>query len=262
MNSKEYIASGKLELYVYGLLSEAENIEIANLAKQDKEINDEIVSIENAMVNLSSSFSPFLSADNYEKTKSRLEFDTNKVIPLNNKVNRYNYIGWAAAAILLVGIGYQYNQQISFKNEIVTLENEKSKLNETVVATQSEIEQNKSIINVIRDSNNKVITLAGQTVSPASSAKVYWNKNTQTVYVDASQLPEPPQGMVYQVWSLKLKPSLTPTSIGLLDNFKTNDSRIFKVENTSDAEAFGITLEPAGGSKSPTMEQLYTLGTV
>jgi hypothetical protein len=29
---------------------------------------------------------------------------------------------------------------------------------------------------------------------------------------------------------------------------------------TGDAEAFGITLEPAGGSLSPTMEQLYTLG--
>ena len=33
-------------------------------------------------------------------------------------------------------------------------------------------------------------------------------------------------------------------------------------EQSTGAEAFGITLEPAGGSKSPTMEQLYTLGKV
>ncbi|MES2811638.1 MAG: anti-sigma factor [Bacteroidota bacterium] len=262
MDSKEYIDSGKLELYVYGLLSETENLEIDKLAKENKEINDEIISIENAIVNLSSSFSPFLSADNYEKTKSKLGLASSKVIPLKSKTNRYNYIGWAAAAVLLVGIGYQYNQQISVKNDIVTLENEKSKLNEVIVATQNESEQSKAIINVLRDAKNTIITLAGQTVSPTSSAKVYWNKDTQTVYVDASQLPEPPDGMVYQVWSLKLKPSLTPTSIGLLVNFNANDSRIFKVEKTNDAEAFGITLEPAGGSKTPTMEQLYTLGAV
>jgi hypothetical protein len=64
--------------------------------------------------------------------------------------------------------------------------------------------------------------------------------------------------MVYQVWALKLNP-LTPTSIGLLDKFDDNNQRIFAVNNTGDAEAFAITLEPAGGSLNPTMEQLYTL---
>jgi hypothetical protein len=47
---------------------------------------------------------------------------------------------------------------------------------------------------------------------------LYWNKETEVVYIDAAGLPEPPKGMVYQVWALKLNP-LTPTSIGLLDNF-------------------------------------------
>jgi hypothetical protein len=54
---------------------------------------------------------------------------------------------------------------------------------------------------------------------------VYWNKETQVVYVDAAGLPEPPKGMVYQVWALKLNP-LTPTSIGLLDKFDDNNQRI------------------------------------
>ena len=114
---------------------------------------------------------------------------------------------------------------------------------------------------VVRDQNNTVVALGGQAVSPESKAKVYWNQGTKTVYVDAAGLPEPPEGFVYQVWALKLDP-LTPTSIGLLDNFKTNESRLFAVNNASEAEAFGITLEPAGGSVSPTLEQLYTLGKV
>ena len=67
--------------------------------------------------------------------------------------------------------------------------------------------------------------------------------------------------MVYQVWALKLNP-LTPTSIGLLANFNGDNEKIFEVSKTNDAEAFGITLEPSGGSLTPTMEQLYTLGKV
>jgi hypothetical protein len=59
--------------------------------------------------------------------------------------------------------------------------------------------------------------LGGQTVAPKSFAKVYWNQETKVVYVDASDLPEPPEGMVYQGMGIKTNP-LNPTSIGLLEN--------------------------------------------
>jgi hypothetical protein len=55
--------------------------------------------------------------------------------------------------------------------------------------------------------------------------------------------------------------SFNTNKYGLLDKFDDNQ-RIFAVNNTGDAEAFAITLEPAGGSLNPTMEQLYTLGKV
>lgn len=262
MDIKEYIASGILELYVYGLLSESENEEVNRMAKEHAEINAEIVSIEKSIVNISTSFSPFLSAENFAKVKDKLELKHTKVIDLKPKSNRLQYLGWAASVVLFIGIGYQYFNQTQFKNDIVNLQNEKSKLQEVVVSSEEKAKQTLEDLNIVRDSKNTVITLAGQTVSPKSFAKVYWNKETQVVYVDASGLPEPPKGMVYQVWSLKLKPTLTPTSIGLLDHFSDENTRIFTVSNTSDAEGFGITLEPAGGSKTPTMEQLYTLGTV
>ena len=262
MNIKESIESGILELYVYGLLDETQNLEVAKMAKEHKEIDAEIVSIEKAIINLSTSFSPFLSVENFAKIKSKLDIKHTKVIDLKPKNNRFNYIGWAAAAVFLLGMGYQYNQQIAFENDIVTLEKEKTKLNEVVVSAENKNNQTKEALAVVRDSKNTVISLAGQTVAPTASAKVYWNKETQVVYVDASGLPEPPEGMVYQVWSLKLKPALTPTSIGLLSDFTAENNKIFAVSKTGNAEAFGITLEPAGGSKSPTMEQLYTLGAV
>lgn len=262
MDTKNYIDSGNLELYVYGLLSESENIEVATMAKEHSEVNDEIILIEKAIIALSSNFSPFHSVVNYEKIKAKLELKHAKVIEINPNKSKYTYIGWAASLLFLLGIGYQYQKLNETNNQVVVINSEKENL---AKAVDSLALKNKTIatsLAIIRDVKNTVVSLGGQSVSPTSSAKIYWNKKTQVVYVDASGLPKPPKGMVYQVWALKLAPILTPTSIGLLKDFDANDQKLFAVSDTNYAEAFGITLEPEGGSLSPTMEQLYTLGKV
>jgi anti-sigma-K factor RskA len=261
METKEYIESGILELYVYGLLTENENEEVNAMAKNNPEINEEIIAIEKAIVALSSSFSPFISAEHFEKIKEKLELKHSKVIELEPTRNWSQYVGWAAAILLLVGIGYQYNQLEQTNTQVVNTEVEKAKIEKDLNALQLKNKASETSLAVVRDTKNTVVALGGQTVAPQSSAKIYWNKETKVVYVDAAGLPEPPEGMVYQVWALKLNP-LTPTSIGLLDHFKVNDQKMFAVDNATDAEAFGITLEPKGGSLTPTMEQLYTLGKV
>ena len=232
------------------------------MANEYKEIEAEIISIEKAIVNLSTSFSPFLSADNFEKIKTKLDLKYPKVIPMKPRNNWSRYAGWAAIVTLLLGVGYQYTQLSETQNQVASVQKEKTNLQSTVLDLKLKNKQTQTALTVVRDAKNTVINLGGQVVSPKSYAKIYWNKDTEVVYVDATGLPEPPKGMVYQIWSLKLQPQLTPTSIGLLSDFSANSEKIFAVEKTGDAEAFGITLEPAGGSKSPTMEQLYTLGKV
>jgi anti-sigma-K factor RskA len=262
MEAREYIESGILELYVYGLLSESENEEAARMAHAHKDVEDEIVSIEKAIVNLSTSFSPYLSPENFEKIKEKLELKYTKVVEQERRTNWAAYTGWAAAILLIAGAGFLYWRLNQSNMEIVNIESEKTKLKENVLQLETKNKNTETVLSVIRDTKNTVVTLGGQAVAPEAFAKIYWNKETQTVYVDAAGLPAPPEGQVYQVWSLKLKPQLTPTSIGLLENFAADGLKVFNVSNTADADAFGITLEPAGGSTSPTMEQLYTLGKV
>ncbi|SHG40002.1 Anti-sigma-K factor rskA [Flavobacterium segetis] len=261
METKEYIESGILELYVYGLLTEVESEEVAAMAKINPEINAEIIAIEKAIVALSSSFSPFHSVANFGKIKEKLELKHAEIIDLKPSSNWSQYIGWAAAVLLLAGIGFQYMQMEQNKTQVATAAVEKTKLEKELKALDLKNKTSEGTLAIVRDVKNTVVALGGQAIASESSAKVYWNKETQVVYVDAAGLPEPPKGMVYQVWALKLNP-LTPTSIGLLDKFDENNQRLFAVNNTGEAEAFAITLEPAGGSLSPTMEQLYTLGKV
>lgn len=260
MKVGEFIESGILELYVFGKTTEEETAQVNQMAADHKTVRDEIVSIEKAVISLSYSMAPYLPAGVYEKIKLQL-IEKHGVVELRSRTNWPAYIGWAAAVLLLaVGI-YQYSMVQSGQDRVTVVQNENAKLKSDIETLEERGKASENILTVIRDQNTTVVALAGQVVAPDAKAKIYWNRNSQSVYVDASQLPTPPQGKVYQVWSLTLNP-LTPTSIGLLDGFDGNETRFFSVATTANAQAFGITLEPEGGSPAPTMEQLYVLGQI
>ncbi|MBW8243928.1 anti-sigma factor [Muricauda oceani] len=263
MDVKEYIASGKLELYVAGALPAEENLEVQQYAEQYPEIRIEIEAIEKAILAITEATSPRMPLDGFAKIKARIgdvipftpERSTSKGTPWGS------YLGWAASVLLAIGLFWMYTENSKLKSEIELTNQEKQSLEDILSDTQEEITFKESLLEDIRDQNVTVIALGGQTVSPSSYAKAYWNKEESKVIIDAKGLPEPPEGFTYQVWSLKLDP-LTPTSIGLLDDFASVDTKLFTLENANESEAFGITLEPEGGSETPTLEQLYTLGAV
>ena len=261
METKEYIESGILELYVFGTLSEDETAEVSKMAVSNAEIKEEILSIEKAVVSLSFSMAPYLSAANFLKIKNLLIKKHGGVVEMKPQSKTVSYLGWAAALILMIGVGYLFNEGKKSESQIANVETEKSKLIKDLNGLELKNKRTETVLAVVRDENNIIVPLGGQAVSPLAKAKIYWNKSTEVVYVDASGLPEPPEGKEYQIWALKLNP-LTPTSIGLLSNFKANDAKIFEVQKANGAQAFGITLEPKGGSITPTMDQLYTLGLV
>ena len=265
MEAREYIESGVLELYVYGLLSEAENAEVAKMAREHKDVADEIVAIEQAIINLSTNFSPELGAENFEKTRRKLELRENnapKPIETARRPNWAAYTGWVAALLLMAGAGYLFTQLNSANTEIVNSATKNKQLNDTIAALNLQNTSARTALAAIRDPKNTIVHLAGQPSTPEAMARIYWNRETQSVIVDASGLPEAPDGQVYQVWAITLKPRFTPTGIGLLEDFGTDRFKIFNLNTIEEADAFGISLEPSGGSQSPTVEQLYVFGKV
>ena len=260
MDTTEYISSGTLEFYVYGLLSEQENIEVNELAQKHESVRAEILSIEKAVINLSHGVSPHLSAENYEKIRQKLIEKHGGVVQLEPKRGMNPYIGWAAAVVLMFGLAFQYYKYNEVTKEVEAVNVQKSKFEQLLASTEKKNAEAEKALAVIRDNASTTVNLAGQEAAPEAYAKVYVNKNTKESYVDVSGLPKAPAGKAYQVWALKLDP-LTPTSIGIIDD-STLQNGVFKIDTNETAQAFGITLEPAGGSPAPTLEQLYTLGKV
>lgn len=85
---------------------------------------------------------------------------------------------------------------------------------------------------------------------PDSKAVVYWNKVQSATLMTIKGLQEPKPGKQYQLWAIV---NGNPKSAGVVTN---NSSKLQQMKDITDADAFAITLEPAGGSPAPTSDIL------
>ncbi len=276
MNIQEYISSGILELYVYGALSDAESREVSKVLLEDDEVRTEVEEIERALQDLAMGTAPYnpeaLLASIMAKLNRDQAGDKNVVQLKPTKADKRQrvlmYISLAASVILLIGVFSLLTKNNDLREQLQKSETQQVVTSSKVESAQSqmdqmqnELNQTQNLLNIFRSKQVYKIPLSGQKVAPDAYVNVFWDKANQVAYIDAQGLPAPPPGKVYQVWSLKLNP-LAPTSIGLLSNFAQDQNKIFEIANPNESQGFAISLEPAGGSPTPTMDQIYTLGTV
>lgn len=256
MTEQELIDSGELELYVCGALDSVREREISTLIKSSPAVKKEMLAIEHAYTQLAAGLAP----DGNDAVYDRLLSVINKENSSSNRVPFTSYLGWAAAVLFIIGAAYFYNENSGLEQALNKVASQKE-----VIETQLELETAEkttylATLDALSDPNTIKVTLAGQGDFKNASAVAFYNADTQTTYFNLTGLPDAPANMVYQLWSLKLDP-LTPTSLGITEN-TGKKSTVFAVKDTYGSEAFGITLEPAGGSDAPNLEMLYTLGVI
>ena len=262
MNINDYIQSGILEQYVYGTLNATETLEVTKMLSQHPEIQEEVDDIERALLKLSSSIAPYSPKAIYTRIQQKLSLKDTKVVQMpRNSRNTAAIIGWAASIALIGGLFYMLNENNDLKESLRFQKAQNAVVTGKFEDSKNDLNTTKELLSVVRNEKFIKVPLGAQAVNKEAYASVYWDTSNNKAYIDAQGLPEPPKGKVYQVWSLKLEP-LTPTSIGLLADMERNDNMMFALDNPNASQAFGITLEPEGGSESPTLEQLYVLGAV
>lgn len=261
MTPEELIASGNLELYVCGALPPEEADMVENAIFAHPEVKREVELIEEALLHLAQTVSPPVQAMNWSYILSRIQQKNGAKGTVRN-LNWAAITGWAAAILFMGGIMWMLKQNNELNSglertntQIIVLQEE----NETV---KNQLAANERTLEILRSKEYQSFTLPGnQAVAPQAFAKVYLSKTQGVAYIDVKGLPPAPRGKVYQVWSLKMDP-LTPSSMGLISSQNEIADGIYKFEGFPTPEAFGITLEPEGGSLTPTLSQLYTLGTI
>lgn len=260
MTTEEHISSGNLELFVAGALPNQEMEKVAALVAKDERLELEVEVIEDTLKSLGEAASPGISTSTTTQVlhaslaESRHKSGTG--------MNWGAISGWAAAVLAIGGIFWLMNQNAALKEEIELTNTENSEIKTEIELANEQIAAQGELLEVLGSKDYNTILLPGNEAVDANAyAKVFYNSTERIAYIDTRGLPQAPGDNVYQAWSLKLDP-LTPSSMGIMSEENEVEDGIYKFENVPDPEAFGITLEPAGGSEAPTLSQLYTLGTV
>ncbi|TQJ67236.1 anti-sigma-K factor RskA [Arthrobacter sp. SLBN-100] len=108
-------------------------------------------------------------------------------------------------------------------------------------------DQNDPLNQVVRAGD---LRQASVNVAGGGTATVLISSSEDAVVVKMNGVPAPPEGKVYQMWLIP-KDGSAPVSQGLMDAEALSKPAV--VEGIASAAALGITVEPVGGSTSPTL---------
>lgn len=278
MDIQKYIASGNLELYVLGDLSLQEQEMVEQYANLYPEIRSEIEDIENSLqelatlgsVNTPISEAAILQYINHGEfaQKGSASSDsslTNRgvdvpIVP-NNKIALNRYLFFALTSVFLLKgaiIGFlvyqqsQTNKQFEkVNNQIEVLQKDKQE----IADAKLKIEQD---FKILRSIAKKSVTLKGTENTSSSLAVVHWDAENKSVFVDLMNLEYPSSGKQYQLWAIV---DGQPINAGVI-NSDSKEGLLQEGIFIPNPQAFAITLEPFGGSSTPTMEDMVVIGYV
>ena len=252
-------------------LPEAEMEAVRLLAQNNPEIAAEILSIEESLETYAAAGSIQPKNDLKEKILNKIKvetFDTKsirkepivKTLNPEQKSSSSFYKYAAAASISLLVLSTLFNVFVwkklqSTEKDLASATSEKQEYASQLNQVKNSYNQTLADLGVLRNKDYTSVAMNGLALAPEALVKVYWNKKTKETYLDISSLPIPPQGKQYQLWALV---GGKPVDAGVFNAL----SELQKVKNVESAQAFAVTLEPIGGSASPTLTAMYVMGNV
>ena len=265
---KAYIESGVLELYVLGSLSEDEKREVELMLEKHPDLKTEVSEIENALKGYAdvNAVNPpeVLRSETLEKLVTAKEQDT-PIVPIGVKHNHfYKYAFAASVALLLLSVITLINLYSQLKdsyNQIAILQQSNQKYAAHTNYVESQLRDAKQSLNVFHKPEiYKVVSLKGTPNAPTASMMVAFSAQKSEVMIDVASLKMPANDAQhqYQLWALV---NGQPVDLGVFDA-KADSAGMIKMKSLKSAEAFAVTLEPKGGSITPTMEQMMAMGSI
>ncbi len=275
MNNEEYITSGILELYAAGALSEEERQEVERIAGESPEVR---AALEEACL-VMEHYATLHAVQPAAGLKARImdqiqdqqaaeapvveEAPVRALYPEDEREGTpYKWMFAASIALFLLSGFMSIRFYQNWQNAEARLEQaiaSEQTLAQNYQTASYRLNQQDQVLQVLRDADFRSVRLQGVEAHPEAQMMVYWNADKQKVYVDAVQLPAPPTGMQYQLWALL---DGKPIDAGLISMENGGAVAMQAMKEIGAAQAFAVTLEPAGGSINPTLEQLYVMGEV
>jgi anti-sigma-K factor RskA len=291
VNIQEYIESGTLEEYALGVLNEAERSEVERMAAQHPEIRRELEEITRGLDLYAEAHAITPPAGMRERVLSGWQQAIQNTPPQaeaapfmqaapaaapvtptatlpgeavvrqmpqeESNSGRTRWLIAASVALLMLsalGNFLLYNRLKETEANLEVAQTEQSRYAATQKAALNERDEQ---LRVLRNEAFRPVELKGTPKAPNALARVYYNQKSKAVYVDVRNLPELPEGKQYQLWALD---NGKPVDAGVLASATAAGDSIQQMKDIASAQAFAMTIEPAGGSESPTLATMTVIG--
>jgi len=268
MNIREYIESGVIEAYILGLATEQEIAEIETLSREYADVKKAVDDFEIALQQeaLRNAVNPPAHVKSFLDRELANEFSAEETIVsgdgditaspqvkyLQPRTSSFwTYMAAASVILLVISTALNFYFYSNFKD---SSEKYQALLTERNSLQASNATYKKSL-ELMEDPRMLNIKMQGVPGKEQNLATVFWNVQTKEVYVYPNSMEKTPAGKQYQLWAIV---DGKPVSAGMIGDCDI----LCKMKSIDHAEAFAVTLENEGGSKTPTLTAMYVQGKV
>ncbi|EOZ97200.1 hypothetical protein A33Q_1739 [Indibacter alkaliphilus LW1] len=258
-----------------GELSEREREEVIRLANEYPEIRAELDQIEETFFEFDDKTGKAPSAKVKTKIFDSLENDfaaaekptaslRSEAKPAAKEVAMTPWKSYFVAAcvttviasIAAVFFAIQYKD---VDNRFTALLQEQSVLAEELDRYKVNYEQVDTQLETLLAGNFERIPMKGEPFEIQKDARidVWWDQDAASVFISVNRLADLDENQDYQLWAIG---DDGPVGIGLINAERKYSLQ--QMQAVAAAGAFAVTIEPKGGSESPTLENLVVIGNV
>lgn len=262
METREYIESGVLELYVYDQLSLAERREVEAMAALHPDVRAELEAIQAAMDGYATAVPATPPAALRDRILSQLDLSDAaepRTVQMAPPGGTYMWLAAASVALFVLSLGvnyYQYSQNKDLNGQLAQLQSDKTVMADNNAHLTRQINTVTEDLTILSNPSNVKVELAGLPLSPAAKALIYWDKQRKSTYINTAGLPPLAEGKQYQLWAIV---DGKPVDLGVLP-LGPQETILAHMSDVTEPQAFAITIEPKGGSAGPTLDQMIVLG--
>lgn len=167
------------------------------------------------------------------------------------------YGGWLMAASVLLAVGasfYAYSMRaelVSLRETIAAATDQATRMRQELATMRRDYVTLRRAMDVMKAPDLLRVDLKGQPQAPDATGRAFWSHAVGLVFT-AEHLPALPAGKVYQLWTIT---GTTATGAGVFTLDATGGASVNAPVPAGAArpDAFGVTIEPAGGSATPSM---------
>ena len=259
MNTTAYIQSGAIESCVLGLASGAEQQELLTLCRQYPEVLDARMSFELALEAqlMKGAVEPpvavkekilaaFSDEPLFYKKQELVQASPAPVL----KINWWKGIAAACFVAVAATLFWAYhlttqNKRLQIVNTELNNRLDHSNHTDALLALKPVLAKSSVVWSTMLEPKN----------TSHCAAHIYWDTLSANTYLLLGNIPSPLTSRQFQLWAVTDKQS--PVSLGTFDIGK--EGQLLQMKPVQNARTFIITIEPKGGSTTPTTQTTYAI---